>query len=113
MKTSGSKTQENILCFCAFCGSSNSFPNNFRRLSQRKARSTETKIMKTSGSKTREKHFVFLCLFVAHLIFLVGDAPGRTVGEGLAAVVEVAAPAGCNDLMYATNCINWSSLTCP
>ena len=78
-----------------------------------KHESTGTEIMKTSGSKTREKLFVFLCLFVAHLIFLVGDAPGRTVGEGLAAVVEVAAPAGCNDLMYATNCINWSSLTCP
>ena len=46
---------------------------------------------------------------------LVGrDGDGDGAGDGLAAAAGVVVlPAPCSDLMYATNCINWSSLTCP
>ena len=46
-------------------------------------------------------------LFVAHLMFRVGDAAGIEVaaGEGLGAVAGTWLPA-CNDLIYAINCTN-------
>ena len=50
-----------------------------------------------------------------YLTFCVGDgAVTALVGDGLAAVVVgVCVPDGCSDLIYASNCSIWSSVTCP
>src|SRR5918992_576380 len=53
---------------------------------------------------------------LAYRMLRVGDAAGiARPGDGLGACVGsvCVSPAPCNDLMYATNCTNCSSLICP